>query len=60
MNIKVLASSALLVQSGALLVSHIILSTFLQLSNVQPTQVRSAQACRQVILTALAASRREL
>jgi hypothetical protein len=38
----------------------IVLSTFLQLPNVKPTQVCSAQAGCQVISTAQAASQREL
>jgi hypothetical protein len=37
-----------------------VLSTFLQLSNVKPTQVCSAPAGRRVISTTLAAPRREL
>jgi hypothetical protein len=57
-NVKLLAASALLVQSGALLVFFI--DIFLQLSNVKPTQVCSARAGRQVISTALAAPQGEL
>jgi hypothetical protein len=36
MNDELLAASSLLVQSGALMVSHNSLSTFLQLSKVKP------------------------
>jgi hypothetical protein len=57
MNVKLLAASALLVQSGALLVLY---QLFLQLSNVKPTQVCSAPAGRQVISTTLAAPQWEL
>jgi hypothetical protein len=57
MNVKLLTFSALLVQSGALLAIY---QLFLQLSNVKPTQVCSALACRQVISTTLAAPQREL
>jgi hypothetical protein len=49
----------LFVQSGVLLVSHNGLSTFLQLSNVKPTQA-SAPADSQVLSTTLAAPQREL
>jgi hypothetical protein len=59
-NLKLLAASALLVQTGALLVSHICFNNFFQLSNAKPTQVCSAQAGRQVFSTALAAPQREL
>jgi hypothetical protein len=55
MNVKLLTASALSVQSGASLVSHNCFINFLQLSNVKPTQVCSAQAGRQVNSTALAA-----
>jgi hypothetical protein len=37
-----------------------VLLTFLQLSNVKPTQICSAPAARQVISTTLAAPQREL
>jgi hypothetical protein len=62
MNVKLLGTSALLVQSGTLLVSPtvIVLSTFLQSSNFKPAKVCSAQAGRQGISTALAAPQREL
>jgi hypothetical protein len=60
MNEKLLAVSALLVQSGALLVTHTFFINFLQLSNIKPTQVCSAPAGRQVISTTLAAPQREL
>jgi hypothetical protein len=46
---ELLTFSALLVQSGVIMV----LINFLQLSNVKPTQVCSAPAGRQVILTTL-------
>ncbi len=51
------AASALLVQSGVLLVSHNCFIVYLELSNVKPTQVCSAQAGRQVIPTALGTSK---
>jgi hypothetical protein len=38
----------------------IVLSTFLQLSNLKPTQVCSAPAARQVISTTLAVPKKEL
>jgi hypothetical protein len=61
MNEELLAGSALLVQSGALLVSHIgFINFFLQLSNVKPAHVGSAPAGHQVISTTLAAPQREL
>jgi hypothetical protein len=59
-NVKLLAASSLLVQTGALLVSHICFLNFFQLSNAKPTQVCSAQAGCQVIPTAKAAPQREL
>jgi hypothetical protein len=56
MNEELLAASALLVQSGALLlVSHNGFINFLKLSNVKPTQVCSAPAGGEVISTTLAA-----
>jgi hypothetical protein len=48
MNEELHATSALLVQNGALFFSYNSLSTFLQSSNVKPTQVCSAPAGRQV------------
>jgi hypothetical protein len=60
MNVKLLAASTSLVQSGTLLVIHNCFINFLQLSNVKPTQVCSTQEGRQVISTALAARQREL
>ncbi len=60
MNEELLAAIPLLVQSGALLVSPYGFINFLQLSNVNPTQVCSAPAGRQVISTTLAAPKREL
>ncbi len=60
MTVKLVAASALLVQSGALLVSKNCFINFMQLSNVKPTQVCSAQAGRQVNSTALAAPQWEL
>jgi hypothetical protein len=60
MNEKLLAASALLVPSGALLVSHNCFINFLPLSNVKPSQVCSAPAGRQVISTTLAAPQREV
>jgi hypothetical protein len=51
-NVKLLVASALVVKSGAFLV---VLSTFLQLYKVKPTEVSSAPAGRQVISTTLAA-----
>jgi hypothetical protein len=52
MNEEVLAASALLVQTASVVM---VLLTFLQLSNVNPTQVCSAPAGRQVISTNLVA-----
>jgi hypothetical protein len=60
MNEELLAAIVLFVQSGAYWSVTMVLSTFLQLSNVEPTQVCSAPAGRQVILTTLAAPQREL
>jgi hypothetical protein len=60
MNVKLIVASALLLQSSAQLVSHNCISTFLQLPNVKPSQVCSAQAGRQIFSTALAAPQREL
>jgi hypothetical protein len=54
MNVKLLAASALLASHNCFF-----LKTFLQLSNVKPTQVCRSQAGRQVISTALAAPQRE-
>jgi hypothetical protein len=59
MNDELLAASAL-VQSGGLLVSHNGFIYFFALSNVKPTQVCSAPAGRQVIITTTAAPQREL
>ncbi len=58
-TVKLLAAGALLVQSGALLVSNnCFIKLFLELSSVKPIQLCSAQAGRQVISTALAAPKR--
>ncbi len=61
LNEELLAGSALLVQSGTLVVSHIGFINFFwfQLSNVMPAQVCSAPAGRQVISTTLAAPQRK-
>jgi hypothetical protein len=59
MNEELLAASVLLVQSGALLVSHNGFINFFELSIVKPTQVYSAPACRQVILPTLATPQRK-
>jgi hypothetical protein len=60
MNEELLATSALLVQSGALLVSHNGFINFLQFSNVKLSQVWSEPTGREVISTTLAALQREL
>jgi hypothetical protein len=60
MNEELFASSVFFVQSGALLSVIMVLPTFLQLSNVNPTQVCSAPEGRQIISTILPAIQREL
>jgi hypothetical protein len=60
MNVRLLAASAFLDQSGALFVSQNGFITFFLFSNVKPTQVYSATAGRQFISTTLAATRWEL
>jgi hypothetical protein len=59
MNEELLAANVLFVQSGTFLVL-MVLSTFLKLSSVKPTQVCSAPAVRKAISTTLAAPQREL
>jgi hypothetical protein len=60
MNEELLAASALLAQSAPSWSVLLVLSTFLLLSNVKPTQVFSAPEGCQVISTILAAPQREL
>jgi hypothetical protein len=57
MNEELLAASLFVQQAS---VTMVVLSTFLQLTNVKPTQVCSAPAGHQVISTTLAASQRVL
>jgi hypothetical protein len=60
MNEKLLALVPYLFKVAPYWLVIMVLSTFLQLSNVKPTQVCSTQADRKVILTTLAAPQREL
>jgi hypothetical protein len=55
MNEKLLADSALLVQSGALLVSHSCFINFFAIVQCYANPICSAPAGRQVISTTLAA-----